>query len=225
MAWADFPSRLDDAEAAIRDAAPLAEQALRVSAVIQPGLDVAAQLAVIDGLAAGCPAPTREAVFQELFGSGRFAGDRETYHAWRNSCLDQVLATGRGMPITLSVLAIAVATRLGVRLVGVGMPGHFLVGDLTDPGWFGDPFNARWGLTEDECGELYRAIGGDAWTPDLLRPTPDRLVILRILNNLRASCERHHDPLRLAVVMAIRARLPELASEQAAVRRATAILN
>jgi regulator of sirC expression with transglutaminase-like and TPR domain len=225
MSTGDLASRVDAVIAAIDTGAPVAEQALLVSAVLQPELDIAAQLTLLDRLAEQCSAPTREAVFQHLFGSGRFVGDRDTYHAWRNSCLDQVLATGRGMPITLSVLAIGVAARLGVTLVGVGMPGHFLVGDASDPAWFGDPFHARWALTRDDCRLVYESVGGDRWSPEFVRPIGDRLIVVRILNNLRSSCERHRDPLRLAVVMAICGRLPELAADQATVRRAMAILN
>lgn len=223
MSSSDLTRRVDDLLAAVDAHAPLDEQALRVSAVLQPSLDVTAQLRALDDLAEHCPAATREAVFQHLFASGRFVGDRETYHAWRNSCLDQVLATGRGMPITLSVLAIAVAARLGVTLVGVGMPGHFLVGDATEPGWYGDPFHARWGLTAEDCRDLYESVGGERWTPAHLHPTSDRAIVLRILNNLRAACDG--DPVRLAVVMAIRSRLPELAGELSSARRAMAILN
>jgi hypothetical protein len=78
--------------------------------------------------------------------SGLFEGDRADYHHWRNSCIDHVLETRRGMPITLSVVAIEVARRVGVTLAGVGMPGHFLVGDPTDPEWFADPFHGRTAL-------------------------------------------------------------------------------
>ena len=38
----------------------------------------------------------------------------------------RVLRTGRGIPVTLSVIAAAVGARAGVRLRFVGAPGHFL---------------------------------------------------------------------------------------------------
>ena len=93
-----------------------------------------------------CSAPTR------------FAGDRSTYTDWRNSCLDHVLETGRGIPITLSVLLIEVARRRGVELVGIGMPAHFLVGDPTDPEWFVDPFHGGRTLDRAGCEALLRDL-------------------------------------------------------------------
>ena len=54
-------------------------------------------------------------------------GDREDYYDPRNSFLNEVLSRRLGIPITLSLVYTEVGKRLGVPLVGVGMPGHFLV--------------------------------------------------------------------------------------------------
>jgi regulator of sirC expression with transglutaminase-like and TPR domain len=164
-------------------------------------------------------------VIDHLFGSGMFVGDRSDYHGWRNSCIDQVVAARRGMPITLAVVAVEVARRVGVQLAGVGMPGHFLVGDPADRSWFADPFHARTGLSTADCQELLVRIGVSRWSERFLEPTPDRLIIARMLNNLKLSCERRGDRVRLAVVMQARASLPEFAGEHDDVVQALAILN
>jgi regulator of sirC expression with transglutaminase-like and TPR domain len=221
----DLAARIERLATALEGGAALSELALRLSAVLQPRLDIAAHQATLAELAARCPDATREGVFDHLFGSGRFQGNRHDYHGWRNSCLDHVLTSGKGMPITLTVVAVDVATRLGVGLVGIGMPGHFLAGDAADPTWFADPFTGRTGLTAGDCERTYTDLGGRHWSPRLLAPTPDRQVIMRILNNLRASCERSNDPVRLAIVMQTRQAFGEFAPERQAARRAAAVFN
>ena len=129
------------------------------------------------------------------------------------------------MPITLSIVAVEVGRRLGVGLVGVGMPGHFVVGDGGDSDWFADPFNERTGLSRQDCRALYLSMGGSSWNDAMLDPTPDRLIVIRVLNNLRAACERNGDAVRLAIVMQLRQQLSELAAEGERAKWATAILN
>jgi regulator of sirC expression with transglutaminase-like and TPR domain len=199
--------------------------ALSLSKVFQPDLDLIGALAALDELAAGCPTPTRDGVMNHLFGSGMFTGDRADYHHWRNSLLDQVVDARRGMPITLTVVGIEVARRVGVPLTGVGMPGHFLVGDAEDPTWFADPFHGRTGLTGVDCREMLVQMGMSRWSERFLDPVPNRLIIARILNNLKSSSERRGDRLRLALVMQARQVLPEFSAEGDDARQALAIFN
>lgn len=205
--------------------ADLDELALTMSQALQPDLDVLSSMADLDELAAACPTPTRDAIITWLFGSGQFQGDRDDYHGWRNSCLDQVLVRRRGMPISLSVVAIEVARRVGVPMVGVGMPGHFLVGDPADPEWFADPFHGRTAMGVADCEALYTGMGGGRWSPAMVAPTPNRLVVARMLNNLRAACQRDGDAVRLAIVMHLRQQLPEFAGEAPAAHVSAAVLN
>jgi regulator of sirC expression with transglutaminase-like and TPR domain len=221
----DLAARVRAFREAVLAGADLDELALTMSQALQPELDVVSALADLDELAAECPTPTRDALMTWLFGSGRFVGDRNDYHGWRNSCLDQVLARRRGMPITLSAVGVEVARRVGVSLVGIGMPGHFLVGDPADPEWFADPFHGRTALTVADCRALYEGMGGVHWSPSMVAPTPNRLVIARMLNNLRAACQRSGDAVRLAIVMQLRQQLPEFAAEAPAADAAATIFN
>jgi regulator of sirC expression with transglutaminase-like and TPR domain len=129
------------------------------------------------------------------------------------------------MPITLSIVAIEVARRVGVRLVGVGMPGHFLVGDPSDREWFADPFHGRTGLGPGDCRALLSELGMTRWSDRFLEPTSDRLIIARILNNLKVSCERLDDSVRLALVMHARQAMREFAAEQDEAIHALAVFN
>ena len=213
------------AEAICDPSRNLDELAISIATVLQPRLDVIGTLADLDELAADCATPTRDGVISHLFGSGLFTGDRTEYRHWRNSCLDQVLVTRRGIPITLAVVAIEVARRVGVRLVGVGLPGHFLVGDPDDATWFADPFHGRSALTPSDCRQMLVAMGAPRWSDRYLQPTPNRSIVARMLNNLKATCDYHSDHLRLALVMQTRQEMPEFAAEADAARHTLAIFN
>lgn len=208
-------------------AVPLDEAALALSAVLQPDLDIVGWLATIDDIAAGCATPTRSGVVAHVCREMGFVGDRRRYGDWRNSCLDRVIAQRRGIPITLSVLVIEVARRVGVPLVGVGMPAHFVVGDPADDDWFADPFGGGDELDRNGCRELLERVtrGQVTWNDAHVRPTPSRAVVARMLNNLRAAFSQQHDPVRLALVMRMRAAVPEFVGEAQAAARAQAAFN
>ena len=90
----------------------------------------------------------REYLFQEK----SFRGNTENYYDPENSFLTSVLETGKGIPVSLSVLAILVAKRVGMSVEGVNLPGHFIVRyDSPDLKLFLDPFNEGSYLTEEEC--------------------------------------------------------------------------
>ena len=167
-------------------AIPLDEAALLIAATAQPGLDVEAHLARLDDLAAGCPEPTLEGLRRHLFEELGFTGNREEYGDPRNSFLDQVLDRRRGIPISLSIVTVEVARRLGVGLVGVGMPGHFLVGVVDDPQVFLDPFGGGQVLDPAGCEALFRELGGTGpFFPAYLDPVGPRAILTRMLANLQ----------------------------------------
>jgi regulator of sirC expression with transglutaminase-like and TPR domain len=190
-----------------------------VATSIDPAADVGSMIVDLDRVAEVCPA-SFDGIIDTLFASGMFAGDNEDYHDPRNSLLHEVLARRRGMPITLSVVAIEVGKRLAVPILGVGMPGHFVVRDK-QTGTFADPFGR--GLRYDEAGMVsswQRRMGGDAaFRPSMLNATPAREIVLRILNNLKHSLVDRDDSLRLARLTPMRAAFPELADERDEHRR------
>jgi regulator of sirC expression with transglutaminase-like and TPR domain len=206
---------------------PLDRAALTLAAVLRPGLDVEHALGDLDALAAACTAVDRDTLVAEMFGAQRFTGDRSTYSDWRNSCLDHVLERRRGIPITLSVLLIEVARRRGIELVGIGMPAHFLVGDPHDRNWFADPYNGGRVLDRAGCEALLRDLthGQVAWSASHLDPTPNRAIVARMLNNLRAGFAERSDRVRLALVTRLRMAVPELHDDEAESVRALAVLN
>ena len=77
----------------------------------------------LTGLGGESAASLNRYLFEEL----GFRGNRDDYYDPRNSYLNQVLERRVGIPITLSVLYLEIATRIGLDLKGVSFPGHFMV--------------------------------------------------------------------------------------------------
>lgn len=107
----------------------LAAAALLIAEREYPGLDVDRYRARLDDLAARARARGGdvEAVRHVLFADEGFAGNTGDYYDARNSFLNDVLDRRVGIPITLSVIFLEVAWRLGLAAEGIGYPGHFLV--------------------------------------------------------------------------------------------------
>lgn len=204
----------------------LDEASLLLSAVLRPGVDIMGWLVVLDELAAQCPSPTRESIIAHLVDTG-FTGPTQDYGRWQHSCLDRVLETRVGLPISLAIIAIELGRRLGVELVGVGMPAHFLLGDPNDPEWFADPFHGGRILDRHGCRQLFEELIGDrlGWSDGLLASVNNRQIMLRVLNNLKGGCLRFGDRLELAQVMDIRAALPEFGHEHGERARSFAVFN
>jgi regulator of sirC expression with transglutaminase-like and TPR domain len=98
-----------------------------------------------------------------------------------------VLASKRGLPITLSLIYKLVAERLGVRAFGIGLPGHFLIGvESGGPTMLIDAFDSGRMLTVDEAHARLRETFGQEveWSEELLRPASNRHWLTRILQNL-----------------------------------------
>jgi regulator of sirC expression with transglutaminase-like and TPR domain len=191
-------------------AVPLDRSALAMAAVLRSRPTDAA-IPLLDELAVACPEPTFAGVRRFLYEDLGFAGDRRDFDHPRNSFLDVVLERRRGLPILLATVVIEVGRRAGVPLVGVGMPLHFLVRAADDADAYVDPFT---GEPLDAAGarRLFDALsgGGLPWDDRHLAPTPPRLIVLRMLTNLRVSYERRADRVGVALVARMRAAIPEL---------------
>lgn len=188
----------------------LDEAALLVAAHRYPDLDVDAELARIDDLAAGVGPPTLDGVVAHLFAHEGFTGDRETYDDERNSFLNDVLDRRRGLPISLSILLVEVGRRLGVPLAPVSMPGHFLVRDRVDADVFVDPFDGGRLLDADGAAAIFRAAHGPGarLDPEHLLPASPRAVVARVLANLKVRYAGGRRAGDLVWVTRLRAAIP-----------------
>lgn len=183
------------------DHLPLDQGAALLAADEQPGTDPKETLAALDALAAGVRMPPGcegvEAVARlhhHLFEELGFGGDAETYDDPRNSCLDRVIERRRGLPITLSVLYVEVARRVGLLVDPVGFPQHFLVRPHGLERAFVDPFHGGRILHEAELrGWLDRQGVAPAERDALLGPLCARRVLWRMTLNLWTSYKRRED--------------------------------
>ncbi len=146
-------------------------------------------------------------VFSEVLG---FGGDRANYYNIKNSFMNDVLLRRKGIPITLSLVFMALAKEFGIRSVGIAFPGHFLVRLVPAPGqqfevedwrsqWFIDAFDGGKILSIDECEKRLKewTRGVVAFGPDALRPAHPADIVARILRNLRAIFAEKEDLPRL----------------------------
>lgn len=173
----------------------LAEAALWIAAEEQPGLDPAPWMARLDAMAARLR-PHLDEVRDPLDRMARLAGfladeiglrgNAEDYYDPRNSLLNEVLARGLGIPITLALVYMEVGRRVDVPLHGVGFPGHFLLRHSRHDQLIFDPFDRGRPLTEEDCrSRLDQLSGGTlAFDPRLLKPSSPRQILVRMLNNL-----------------------------------------
>ena len=190
------------------DELALDEAALLIAAHAQPDLEVEAELAVLDGLAAGVPERTLDGWRRHLFVDLGFSGNVKRYYDPANSFLNEVVRRRRGLPITLSVLAMEVGRRVGLRLEGVGLPGHFLL--RHGPDTYVDPFDGGRLLDRDGCVARFHAVNG-AQAPFLssyLEAVGPRAILARMLNNLKSVYAARGDIHALSWVFELRMVLP-----------------
>jgi regulator of sirC expression with transglutaminase-like and TPR domain len=191
----------------------LDEAALLIGAWEHEAFDVAPHLRALDGLAkraapaiegATSPDEVGRALAATLFQKLAFRGNTEAYYDPRNSFLADVIERRVGIPISLSVLYMEVARRLGLDVGGVGFPGHFLV--RVDGGrapLILDPFRGGTALDRADLEALLvRSVGPDARLDDVsLSPSPKRAILVRMLNNLAGIYGRDGDTARSLEVL------------------------
>jgi regulator of sirC expression with transglutaminase-like and TPR domain len=190
---------------------PLDEAALLVAAHASADLDVEEELGRLDELAKGCPDASFDGWHRYLFEDLRFTGDVENYYDPANSFLNEVVRRRVGLPISLSVLGMEVGRRLGLSFVGIGMPGHFLLEDLSaEKPRYVDPFAGGLLLDRAGCEERFRLVNGaDApFLPSYLDPVGPRAILGRMLANLKAIYATRGNLPALAWVFALRLSIP-----------------
>ncbi|MHB1138547.1 MAG: transglutaminase family protein [Microthrixaceae bacterium] len=202
------------ASAMQRPEPPLDRATALIASAGRDGVDADDLVAQLDGLAdrmgGGIGRIDAASICSTLFAPGGLEGDRLDYYAPDNSLLDRVLERRRGIPITLSVIAIEVARRLEVPLVGVGMPGHFLVGDGARPDRWFDVFDHGRPLDLDGARARFAALHGAATPFDagLLARTSTTGIVLRMLNNLAGAYLRLGDREGATRAVRLQSRVP-----------------
>lgn len=135
------------------------------------------------------------AIDYQLFTVRGFHGNTTDYSDPENSYLDRVLERKTGLPITLSLVYMEIAQRVGLRCDGVGFPGHFIVrcGDPDTP-IFVDPFLQGARLDREELLARLRSVEiGNASPESFLAAVTRRQILQRMLNNLHGVFRERRD--------------------------------
>lgn len=192
------------------DELELDRAALLLAAEEYPHLDLDLYLTQLDDIAAqarnqddtdASPITRLLRLNDVLFDEMGFRGNLENYFDVRNSFLSDVLERRIGIPITLSVIYLEVARRLGLRVLGVGLPGHFLVKyQDEDDEILLDPFHGGRLLSEEDCFQMVLQMyqGRVVFERSFLNAVSKKQILTRMLQNLKGIYARavdHHKTL------------------------------
>jgi regulator of sirC expression with transglutaminase-like and TPR domain len=203
----ETPARRHFAALIARPSPPLADAALAVAEEEYPGLDTGRYLRQLDDLAREVNARLegrRDAATilrclrAVLFDEARFRGNADAYYDPRNSFLNEVLDRRLGIPITLGILYMEVAARVGLTLHGVGFPGHFLVKHVAgERETFIDPFHGGEILSADDCIERLRTVSPSrVLDRSHFEAVTPRQILARMLHNLKRIYVQAGDDVR-----------------------------
>jgi regulator of sirC expression with transglutaminase-like and TPR domain len=191
----------------------LLEAAASIAQDEEPGLDVQAVISQVEALALrlrerlppdAAPLHRLRVLNRFFHGELGFAGNINNYYDSSNSYLHRVLASRRGIPITLAVIYLELAGAIGLRAHGVSFPGHFLVNlHLPQGEVVLDPLSgeslSRSALEEALLPYRERGSGEVADLPleQFLRPATPRQILARMLRNLKEIHRSHGQWARL----------------------------
>ena len=140
-------------------------------------------------------AARRAALTKYLFVDNGFHGSRTDYYHRANSHLSRVIDDREGLPITLSILYLELGRRLDLNIVGVGLPGHFVVKHVAKDGaeQLIDVFEGGVAMSRDEAAARVKAITESELRDEHLRPVSKLLIVQRVLRNLLAIAQEAKD--------------------------------
>ena len=207
-------------------AADVAELALLLARDEYPDLDVEAYLGELGNMAREAERFLRgnlesrvQGLCRYLFHEMGFRGNTQHYYDPRNSYLNQVLDLRTGIPITLSVVAMAIGRKAGLEVVGVGFPGHFVARAVSngDQQVF-DPFHGGRQLSREQCALMVEQATGQPLPAydDPIWSVPAGFIAVRMLTNLKQIYLQSKDFKRAARVLR---RLRQLAPGDVGLRR------
>ncbi len=204
----------------------LAKAALYIAQEEYPNLDPEEYINALDTMAAelqdrlpGQRYPLRiiQAINSYLYDDLGFTGNVTDYYDPRNSFFNQVIERRIGIPITLSLIYLEVAKRVDFPMVGVGMPGHFLIRpDLPEMEIFVDAFNRGEVMFPQDCQERLTKIYAQSvmLQPEFLESVSNRQFLVRMLTNLKVIYLQKEDLEKaLAAVERILLLFPEMTGE------------
>lgn len=175
----------------------LARAALYLAEVEYPEIDIDIQIQRLDRMAATIadrlptsryPMKVITTINDYLFTDLGYSGNQTDYYDPRNSYLNDLLDRRTGIPITLCVLYLEIAKRLDFPMVGIGMPGHFIIRPaIDDMDLYVDPFHQGEILFTADCQTRLSQVYGRPveLKPEMLAPVSTLQILYRMLTNLK----------------------------------------
>lgn len=175
----------------------LVEKCLKLAQILEyPDLDITQNIQKINNMAKSLkvllsdvknPTYLISILNEHLFTTLEFQGDTDDYYDPKNNFLNEVLAKKSGIPITLSILYVEIAKRIGLDLKVCGFPSHVVVKHGEDI--ILDPFGGGRLLSIEDLEEiLYRNFGEEIeFSPEFLDELPEDKILVRIIRNLKNS--------------------------------------
>jgi len=190
--------------AAPEDQIDLARAALLIAAIDNPEFNVVDSLQTLDDLASdfskslpegATDAEKLTAFHRFLFDEQGFHGSRVSYYSPSNSYLNETIDDREGLPITLSVVYMTLARRVGLKVDGIGLPGHFVVRTLPALGepTLIDPFERGKTLSLDDA-KLLVTETGRTWDETALVAQTSKQIVIRMMRNLLNLANESQDP-------------------------------
>jgi len=206
---------LDDEEIEL-DLAALALSALDHEGIdLDPYLDLLDEIADrLEAVAAGAETlDQRGAALKQVLGDEHgFIGDAAGYDAPVNADMIRVLDRRQGLPVSLSILYVAMARRMGWPAWALNTPGHVLVRLGRERFMLLDPFHGGKPVSRDGLESIVRGFVGPGAQvrPEYLAPVPNRGVLVRLLTNQASRAAHGGDDDR---ALAIHERMVRIAPE------------
>jgi serine protease Do len=133
-----------------------------------------------------------------FFEENGFHGSRSEYYSYENSYVSSVLDDREGIPLTLAIVYLEVASRAGLtNLYGLPFPGHFMVGFKDEKGLYVDVFDGGKIYGEDQ---IYKVVNERSEIPlaeKHFAPATKKEMIVRMLRNLTALASDRRDAPRV----------------------------
>ncbi len=179
--------------------------ALVLSELDHPGADLSPHIEVLRQIDGRLRELGSEAVASDdqaqlladvLHGEFSFTGDTEAYDAPLNGDLIRVIDRRRGLPVSLSILYVAAARRMGWKAEPLNTPGHVLVRIGDEAPVIIDPFNGGVIVDEQKLLSLFKdfVVTDDHISTDRIETMTNRNTLVRLLMNQASRAEQANDP-------------------------------
>lgn len=129
-----------------------------------------------------------QTINQYIYDELGFNSNNNDYYDTKNSFLNEVIERRVGIPISLSLIYLEIARRIDFPMVGVGMPGHFLIRpDFEEMEIFVDTFNRGEVIFYQDCQDRLSQIYQQNidFKPEYLTAVSKKEFLARMLNNLK----------------------------------------